>query len=279
MQHPHPLEVGVICTGRADDGPFYLGHRFPTDVLLLRVAVTSPTRLGTEMTPGLLTRAARMALTSLVEAIALAASRELQIEEGELSGWWAPVLGGRTNEAQLYLYDLLPGGAGYARAVGAELDAVLDATERLLADCDCPQSCYRCIRHYGNNYIHASLDRHLALALLRHVRKGDSPSLSEAQRTTATDNLQAYLELRNVPYERDHKVDGVDVPLVVRPSGRELWVSFHHPLVDPAAAPSDVVPKARAAFKEVVEIDTFAVNHDLPAAVGRLRLEEVGALG
>ncbi len=279
VQHPHPLEVGVICTGRADDGPFYLGHRFPTDVLLLRVAVASPTRLGTETTPGLLTRAARMALTSLVEAIALAASRELQIEEGELSGWWAPVLGGRTNEAQLYLYDLLPGGAGYARAVGAELEAVLEATEGLLAGCDCQQSCYRCIRHYGNNYIHASLDRHLALALLRHVREGSRPELSKAERATAADNLQAYLDLRNVPYERDHTAGGIEVPLVVRPSGRELWVNFHHPLIDPAASPSDVVWGARAAFKEVVEVDAFSVNHDLPAAVSRLRLEEVAVLG
>ena len=56
VQHKNPLEVGVICTGVAD-GPYYLGHRFPTDVLLLRVAVTSPTRLGTPATPGLLAAA------------------------------------------------------------------------------------------------------------------------------------------------------------------------------------------------------------------------------
>ncbi len=36
VQHKHPLEIGVICTGIAD-GPYFLGHRFPTDVLLLRV--------------------------------------------------------------------------------------------------------------------------------------------------------------------------------------------------------------------------------------------------
>ena len=58
-----------------------------------------------------------MALSSLVEALGLAASRVLQIDEGELSGWWTPVMGGRADEAQLYLYDLLPGGAGYARTV------------------------------------------------------------------------------------------------------------------------------------------------------------------
>jgi hypothetical protein len=121
VQHKHPLEQGTICTGVAD-GPFYLGHRFPTDALLLRLKVGSPITLGAPTTPGLLSRAARMALTSLVEAVALSASRELQIDEGEVSGWWAPVLGAHADEAQLYLYDLLPGGAGYARAVGAALD-------------------------------------------------------------------------------------------------------------------------------------------------------------
>ncbi len=172
-----PLEQGAICTGIAD-GPFYLGHRFPTDALLLRLNVASPVRLGTATTPGLLSRAARMALSSLVEAIALAASRELQIDEGELSGWWAPVLGGRTDEAQLYLYDLLPGGAGYARAVGEALDGVLDATERLLADCDCASVLLS---------VHSSLREQLHSRLagsppgpwrcLRHVRHGTTPAV------------------------------------------------------------------------------------------------------
>lgn len=122
---------------------------------------------------------------SLVEAPGLAASRVLQIDEGELSGWWTPVMGGRADEAPLYLYDLLPGGAGYARSVGNDLPEVLDAAEALLGGCDCPSSCYRCIRHYGNNWIHASLDRHLALALLRHLRTGELPSLTDQDKDRA----------------------------------------------------------------------------------------------
>ena len=179
--HQHPLEKGVVCAGVAD-GPFYLGHEFPTDALLLRLRVAAPVQLGAATTTGLLTRASRMALSSLVEALGLAASRVLQIDEGELSGWWTPVMGGRADEAQLYLYDLLPGGAGYARAVGNDLPEVLDASEALLGGCDCPSSCYRCIRHYGNNWIHASLDRHLALALLRHLRTGEVPTLSDQEK-------------------------------------------------------------------------------------------------
>ena len=36
---------GVVCAGVAD-GPFYLGHEFPTDALLLRLRVTAPVQLG-----------------------------------------------------------------------------------------------------------------------------------------------------------------------------------------------------------------------------------------
>ena len=40
-RHHHPLEVGVFCDGQAV-GPYYLGHRFPTDVLLLRLRFAKP---------------------------------------------------------------------------------------------------------------------------------------------------------------------------------------------------------------------------------------------
>ena len=215
-----------------------------------------------------------MALSSLVEAIALAASRELQIDEGELSGWWAPVLGGHTDEAQIYLYDLLPGGAGYARAVGEALDGVLDATEHLLSECDCAQSCYRCIRHYGNNFIHASLDRHLALALLRHVRHGATPFVSSEEKPRVLRGLDEFLLLRGIIAERFPLLDGVEVPLVLSLGERELWVDVHHALADPSAEPSPVLLAAQASFQELVEIDAFTLVHDLPSAVAQLQIPD-----
>lgn len=269
--HQHPLEKGVICTGAAD-GPFYLGHEFPTDALLLRLRVVSPVRLGSVATQGLLTRAARMALTSLVEALALAASRVLQIDEGELSGWWTPVMGGRPDEAQLYLYDLLPGGAGYARAVGDALGEVLNAAEALLAGCDCPSSCYRCIRHYGNNWIHASLDRHLALALLRHLRVGELPSLDRAAKDSALRGLRDLLALRGINADVGTSLAGEVVPLVVHMPSGDLCVDVHHPLIDPQVHASPVVASARTQFLEALSLDAFELIHDLPAAVDRLKL-------
>ena len=269
--HQHPLEQGLVCAGVAD-GPFYLGHAFPTDALLLRLRVSSPVQLGTNATTGLITRAGRMGLTSLVEALALAASRVLQIDEGELSGWWTPVMGGRPDEAQLYLYDLLPGGAGYARAVGDALGDVFDATEALLDSCDCPSSCYRCIRHYGNNWIHASLDRHLALALLRHLRTGDPPGLAYADKEGVLGGLRELLALRNIGSEVGASLAGERVPLLVHLPSGDLCVDVHHPLVDPQAHSSPVVLAAQTQFLESISLDAFELVHDLPAAVERLKL-------
>ncbi|MCB9797532.1 MAG: DEAD/DEAH box helicase [Alphaproteobacteria bacterium] len=269
--HQHPLERGQVCAGVAD-GPFYLGHEFPTDALLLRMRVSAPVLLGTSATTGLLTRAARMALTSLVEALALAASRVLQIDEGELSGWWTPVMGGRPDEAQLYLYDLLPGGAGYARAVGDALVNVLNAAEALLDGCDCPSSCYRCIRHYGNNWIHSSLDRHLALALLRHLRTGDVPGLDSADKERVLGGLRELLALRGISSEIGASLAGARVPLLVHMPNGDLCVDVHHPLVDPQGLPSPVVLAAQSQFLESLALNAFELVHDLPAAVERLKL-------
>jgi len=213
-----------------------------------------------------------MALTSLVEALALASSRVLQIDEGELSGWWGPVLGGTPNEAQIYLYDLLPGGAGYARSVGDSLDEVLDAAEALLAGCDCPSSCYRCIRHYGNNWIHASLDRHLALALLQHIRTGAIPSIALAEKQRCLTGLREYLALRGISVKEAVASNGVTVPMQFSTTTGLIWLDVHHPLVDPVKQPSEVVAAAQLAFQEVVELDAFSLTRDLPEAVRRLQL-------
>lgn len=273
VSHKHPMEPGVICTSTSK-GPFYLGHRFPTDTLLCRIKVIDSVRLGTNTTAGLLSRAARMALSSLVEAISLAASRELQIDEGELSGWWAPVLGGRTNEAQIYLYDLLPGGAGYARAVGEALEDVFEVTEQLLSSCDCAQSCYRCIRHYSNNYIHSSLDRHLALSLLRHIRHGTTPTITDEEQDQVLRGLMEFLQLRCIPTKSHQNINGVEIPLIFSLDGREVWVDIHHSLVDPTLNQSKIAILANKSFQELVELDAFTLIHDLPTAVAELRLPE-----
>jgi hypothetical protein len=141
-----------------------------------------------------------------------------------------------------------------------------------LAGCDCPSSCYRCIRHYGNNWIHASLDRHLALALLQHVRTGAVPTIQLADKRQSLAGLREYLALRSIAIDEAVKVGEVIVPLQFATATGPIWLDVHHPLVDPALQPSDVAAAAQLAFQEVVELDAFSLTHDLPQAVRQLQL-------
>ncbi|MBU0662940.1 MAG: DEAD/DEAH box helicase [Proteobacteria bacterium] len=271
-QHNNPLEQGVICSGQAR-GPYFLGHQFPTDVLLMQVRMDAPFICSTADTPLRSGRPGRAALASLVEAISLAASRTLQIEEGELSGNWSPVLGAHTNDAQLFLYDLLPGGAGYTRLVKERLTEVLDQTEKLLSACDCETSCYNCLRHFANNFYHSSLDRKLALALLSYIMYGRSPELTTKDKSHALDSLKELLRLKEIEYYSDPERNGVRIPLVIkREDNSEIWVDVHHPLVDPEALNSCVQEFAEREMVEYCTLDTFTLMHDLPSSFAALQL-------
>ncbi len=268
-RHLNPIDYGITCDGRAL-GPYFLGHRFPTDVLLFRIAMTAPMHCPTTLAP------AKSALTSLVEAVSLAASRALQIDEGELSGNWTPVAGTTDENATAYffLYDLLPGGAGYTRLVKQELETVLDETESLLSGCDCASSCYQCLRHYRNNYIHPSLDRHLALALLRHVRYGEIPSLPPNELAAAIRPLEELAALRKIKSESGAKRGNVTVPFILqRPDGSEVWVEVRHPLIDSSVCDTEVCLAAKDELVEYCHLDSYTIIHDLPSAVRELQFQ------
>ena len=207
-----------------------------------------------------------------MEALSLAASRTLQIDEGELAGNWNPVPNGNPYEADLYLYDLLPGGAGYTHQVRAGLEEVLAATKALLVGCECVSSCYRCLRHYGNQTVHGQLDRRLALALLEGVTTGTPPVLAPTHADRALESLREVLRLRGVSHRTETvEIDGATlvVPLVVeRPSGAVVWVDVHHPLVDPEGSP--VLAEALANLVLGVPLDTYTLENDLPAAVAQV---------
>jgi len=44
-----------------------------------------------------------------------------------------------------FIYDVYPGGLGYAEHAYRELDAVLKAAEELIADCECDNGCPACV--------------------------------------------------------------------------------------------------------------------------------------
>ena len=184
------------CNGDVRRGLF-LVHNFRTDLLLLRGAFRAPLNYQ----PG--QPWINDALATLAEALALGASLHLDIDPGELSAGFRelPALAdGDQGVAELYLFDTSSGGAGYAADAGEQLQQVLDKTEELLRECPggCERSCTKCLRHYGNRFLHSRLDRRLGLRLLHFFRTGAVPPFASAvEQAWVLRPLKRFLELRD----------------------------------------------------------------------------------
>ena len=75
----------------------------------------------------------------------------------------------------ILLYDALSSGAGYSVSLADNIETLLQKTEEILA-CDCDTACHKCLKHYGNQQVHGSLDRAAAMELLQWGRRGQIAS-------------------------------------------------------------------------------------------------------
>lgn len=175
---PYPDTKEPLCPGAGVTKNLVLGTDFITDILLISIRVEPPLSLS----PGVL--ATDVALRTVCEAIAKAACLRMELEEKELQAEYRPALteSGRDGfEAEIYLYDTLPGGAGFARrAAEIGMDIFYTALE-ILTKCPekCDRSCYRCLRSYRNKNDHDLLDRHLGSALLQYMISGVFPEIEK----------------------------------------------------------------------------------------------------
>jgi hypothetical protein len=271
---PYPDDREPSCQGSASTRGLVLGTDFISDVLLVSLRVDEPLTLR----PGYL--ATEVALRTLSEAITIAATTRLEIEAGELQAEYRPALthGGHEGlEAEIYIYDTLAGGAGFARRI-ADLEAlVLEETIGLLEGCpaNCDRSCYRCLRSFKNRFEHDLLDRHLGASLLRYLVRGEEPVLEKVRIERAADRLYADLSrhgLDAVEFARNARVDvpGVgplEAPIVARSGGRELIIGIHGPLTPDHAADEKLrEAKEFGTVVPVLLIDEIVIARNLPRA-------------
>jgi hypothetical protein len=118
----------------------YLGHLFSTDLLLLRITVARP--MATDTNDLVVLRALEDALYSIAEALRLAASRQpqLDLDPSEFGAGFRIVPSGNADEQlylDIYLYDTLSGGAGYAELAGRYLDDILRDVLKLFGELPC----------------------------------------------------------------------------------------------------------------------------------------------
>ena len=282
---PYPDSRDHNCPGGGTTTGLVLGTDFISDVLLISVGVKPPLTLF----PGLLPTS--VALRTISESLAIAACRLLELDPNELQAEYRPALtedGRRGLEAEIYLYDTLSGGAGFARRVGELGLVVFKEALHILEDCpeSCDRSCYRCLRSYKNKFEHDLLDRHLGASLLRYLIDGNYPSMEAERLHSSTQLLFEDLErqgIQNTTFALYHPttlpgVGAVTIPIFVnRADGPDLFVGLSEPLT--LDTPADAAlrnMKGASPTSQVVLCDEIVVTRNLPAATNQI-MEAIGA--
>lgn len=269
---PYPDERDPECPGARTTHGICLGMDFITDILLLGLRVEHPVRL----TPGFLPT--DIAMRTVSEALARAACDVLDLEPGEVQADFRAALtneGQSGLEAEVYLYDTLPGGAGFARLAGDRAGEVCETALAALTRCDCDVSCYKCLRSFKNKFEHDRLDRHVGADLLRYLIDGTQPVLAPTRAERARETLVEDVRRQGgeaFTIECDTTIEvptigKVRLPIVVRSkSGRERVICITHPLT--AATPTDARLEAISEYTPLVleTVHEFKVRRNLPRA-------------
>jgi len=274
---PYPDPRDPNCAGGAATKGLMLGTDFITDVLLISITVEPPLML----IPGVL--ATDVVLRTLCEAIAKAACAKLELEASELQAEYRPALtaaGRDGREAEIYLYDTLPGGAGFAQRVGRLGLPVFEEALRILEACpeNCDRSCYRCLRSYKNKFEHDLLDRHLGSSLLRCVLTGAPPVLSVDRLQRTADLLYQDLErqgLDGLQLQRNQQISvpglrDVIAPILATNRSKERFVIGIHGPLTPDDDPGLRELKEFSAATAVILVDELVIRRNLPAATANL---------
>jgi hypothetical protein len=149
--------------------------------------------------------------------------------------------GRRGLKAEIFLYDTLSGGAGFASQLadkGLEpFRRALDLMKKCPGGCDA--SCYRCLRSFKNKFEHSLLDRHVGAELLEYLLTGKMPAFDQTRLSASTALLFADLQRqldKSVRLEpnvqlKDARGNTLSVPiLATRPDGKRFAIALSAPL-------------------------------------------------
>jgi hypothetical protein len=225
--------------------------------------------------------ATEVALRTIAEAFTKAACGRLELEASELQAEYRPALTapGRSGvEAEIYVYDTLPGGAGFAQRVGGLGLSVFEDALAILERCpdNCDRSCYRCLRSYKNKFEHELLDRHVGASLLRFLLHGEVPVLAADRLGKSTDLLFNDLQ-RNagggLVIEKDQRINvpglgEIAAPIVVGSDGeRRAVIALHGPLTPDTPASEELAEmKEYSVGIPLILVDELVVRRNLPRA-------------
>lgn len=223
--------AGSPCPNQFDfTNQVLLGHKFHSEVILLGVDLTD-----TLDAPFLHDNpSGRAVWYSFGTLVALSAALHLQVDPDEIKVGVRAVRRSPTRiHGEVYLYDDVPGGAGYARAIDQNLLPILEKALELGSSCanpGCQGACYRCMFDYRNQFLHPILDRNLGAAVLRFLLEGTLPSINSEQADSAAAKLAEYARA-NWTIKGSIQAGNNYFPLVLQDkAGQQIGLWVVHPL-------------------------------------------------
>jgi len=172
---------------------------------------------------------------SMGTLIANAASKILQIDPSEIKVGIRPVKRSKGKlQAEVFIYDDVPGGAGYARAIENHLEEIITKAIRLGENCshpECEGACYQCLMEYRNQAQHSVLDRRLGTDLLKLIQQNVQPVLTEQDVFNSISSIMQYVGTGYKSGGNKH-LNGVDYQLTLEgKNGRKIAIRVIHPLM------------------------------------------------
>ena len=265
------------CDGINPTRHLVLGTDFITDIALFSLRVEQPMSLKPGHTSTV------VALRTVSEALATAACQLLELEPGEIMAEFRPALtppGTLGLEAEVFLYDTLPGGAGFSTQLPDSSDELFRAALSLLTNCEecCDASCYRCLRSFKNKLEHSLLDRHLGAQLLSYLVDGQLADFNSSRLASSTALLRNDLERQTVDETRFElgaalQTNGATVTapiLAITRDGLQFIIALSAPLTP--GLPADPTIAALGTTKELplIVANELVVRANLPAATRRV---------
>lgn len=273
---PFPTKPGdSICRGNVHL-EVVLGGTFVTDVALMTLRVEPPMNLSPS------SYATSVALRTLCEAFARASASMLEIEPGEIAAEFRPSMSAETDSslsAEVFLYDTLPGGAGFSSGITLRTAELLNRAQKILEVCpeNCDSSCYRCLRSFGNRFEHRSLDRHVGAELLGYLRSGNIPQfdkerIAKSSRRLFDDLVRLDDGSGEFSFEMNSEVvvggKSIRIPIcAIGKSGSKVAVGLSGALTDGHAADTELRELAQMDPKfRVILVNELLVRKNLPTA-------------
>lgn len=266
---PFPDQRNQMCAGNPYANGIVLGTDFITDILLVSFDLKPPLT----MLPGYF--GTQVALRTLCEAFAKAACNRLDLDPGEISAEYRPALtekGKLGKSAEIFIYDTLPGGAGFSRRVGdMGLDVFYEAL-RYLENCQyCTSSCYRCLRNYKNKREHELLDRSSGALLLRYLLEGTipSPDLSNVDEILYQDLLRQ--RISNIKFTRNTIIQSpgigeLNAPILADCEDGEQYVISSNSFLTPDTASSPKLNELKEYSGKLILKEDLIIKKNLPQA-------------